>query len=133
MRLADITLNFSRRKALYLCVLLIPPILWVDTGLAADRTLRCHGRLVSIGDTSSEVLTVCGEPDVTRHWEEGDGNYISRIYDYENDRYQAPELIKGPIRVERWTYNFGANRFIRYLRFENGKLVKIETGEKGSD
>lgn len=126
-------MNLSRGKTLYLWLLLILPILWIDTGWAADRTLRCHGRLVSIGDTSSEVLTVCGEPDAISHWEEGDGTYISQIYDYENDRYKAPELIKGPIVVERWTYNLGANRFIRYLRFENGKLVKIETGEKGSD
>jgi hypothetical protein len=89
--------------------------------------------LISIGDNPSEVLTVCGEPDAISHWEEGSGTYISQIYDYENDRYKAPQLIKGPILVERWTYNFGANRFIRYLRFENGKLIKIETGEKGSD
>jgi len=27
--------------------------------------------------------------------------------------------------------DLGSNKFIRYLTFENGRPVKIETGEKG--
>ena len=42
----------------------------------------------------------------------------------------TPELIKGPILVERWTYNLGSNQFTRYLFFQNGKLYKIERGDK---
>ena len=33
--------------------------------------------------------------------------------------------------VEVWTYNFGSRTFVRYLEFENGTLVRIETGGYG--
>ena len=95
--------------------------------------MRCQGRLISIGDTVSDVLDKCGEPDEISQREENHNSYISQIFDYEQDRYIAPRLIKGPILVELWTYDFGPTRFIRYLSFENGRLIKIETGEKGSN
>lgn len=37
------------------------------------------------------------------------------------------------IVVSDWIYDFGASRFIRALRFENGVLVAIEEGSYGSD
>jgi hypothetical protein len=33
--------------------------------------------------------------------------------------------------VDEWTYDFGKNRFIRYLTFEQGKLVRITAGRYG--
>jgi hypothetical protein len=96
----------------------------------ADRALRCHGRLVHIGDPKTEVLSKCGEPDHIDPWEENPNGYTSRIYDYEKERYQLPELIKGPILFERWTYDLGPNQFTRYLFFQNGELYKIERGDK---
>ena len=99
----------------------------------ADRTIRCQGRLVSIGAFKEQVEEKCGTPDYFEEWEEGRNSAISQIYDYEKERYIRPHLILGPIRMERWTYNFGSNRLIHYLYFQNGKLTKIETGETGSD
>jgi hypothetical protein len=98
-----------------------------------DRTFRCKGRIVSIGEYTSEVLEKCGEPDNREQWEESYNEYISQIYDYKTERYRAPRLIRGPIRMERWTYNFGATKFIRHLKFKNGELINIETGDKGSN
>ena len=63
-------------------------------------------------------------------WEENPHGYTSKLYNYEKERYQLPELIKGPIVMERWTYKLGSNRFTRYLFFQNGTLYKIERGEK---
>lgn len=103
------------------------------TDLSADRSLRCAGRIVSIGATQHEVLGVCGDPDHREQWEVGHNSAVSQIFDYEKERYVAPKLILGPIRMERWTYDFGANRFVRYLLFQNGKLIKIDTGDKGTD
>ena len=37
------------------------------------------------------------------------------------------------VKIEEWTYNFGPERFIRTLTFENGELVDIETGGYGFD
>ena len=110
--------------------------LWVLSALLfpaesfADRALRCQNRLVYIGDPMANVLSKCGEPDHVEQWEENPKGHTSRIYDYEKERYQLPELIKGPIRFERWTYTLGSNRFTRYLFFQNGELYKIEQGDK---
>lgn len=111
--------------------LVIFHIFFIQASIAGDRTLRCRGRLVSIGDTVSDVLDKCGDPGEVTKREKNHNSYVSQIFDYEQERYLAPKLIKGPILVEHWTYDFGPTRFIRYLHFENGKLIKIEIGEKG--
>jgi hypothetical protein len=108
-------------------------VLLFQNDVAADSYLRCQGRLVSIGDTKEEVLDKCGHPDKRDQWEEDDNRTISQIYDYKTERYMAPKRIKPPIQMERWTYNMGENRLIRYLYFQNGELIKIETGERGRD
>ena len=96
----------------------------------ADRALRCQGRLVSIGDLKADVLYTCGQPDQIEQWEENPNGHTYKIFDYETERYQLPERIGGPIKYERWTYDLGTNRFIRYLVFQNGELIKIERGDK---
>lgn len=101
--------------------------------ISADRSLRCDGRLVSIGDSTTQVEETCGPPDHTDKWELAQGSAVSQLFDYESERYLAPKLILGPINMERWTYNFGSNRFIRYLDFQNGTLIRIKTGDKGVD
>ena len=105
-------------------------ILFFQNDVSADRFLRCQGRLVSIGDTKEEVLEKCDHPDKRDQWDEDHNGTISQIYDYKTERYIAPKHIKQPIQMERWTYDMGANKFIRYLYFQNGELIKIETGEK---
>lgn len=100
--------------------------------VSADRNLRCDGRIVSIGATQQEVLSICGEPDRRERWEVAHDSAVSKIYDEERERYIAPKLIVGPILMTRWTYDFGTNRFIRHLLFENGKLIEIRTGDRGT-
>lgn len=106
---------------------------WTAFPALADNAIRCQSRLVSIGDTQSEVLEKCGDPTWIGGWDEAPNRTVSRFYDYERNRYKAPESTRGPIRVDMWAYNFGSNRFVRYLYFENSRLIRIETGEKGSD
>jgi len=48
----------------------------------------------------------------------------------EVDNLPTP-LAKELITIEEWEYNFGATQFIRYLRFENGRLREITTGDYG--
>jgi hypothetical protein len=111
-------------------ILLIITVIYFPTITFADRAFRCHGRLVYIGDPKTDVSSKCGEPDHIDQWEENPNGYTAKIYDYEKERYQLPELIKGPILYERWTYNLGPNQFTRYLFFQNGELYKIERGDK---
>ena len=105
-------------------------LIWSGSA-AADRSLRCNGRIVSIGAYKPQVLATCGEPQAVEQWESGHGSAISEHFDYEKERFILPKLYLGPLYFERWTYDFGSNQFIRYLLFRNGELIKIETGEKG--
>lgn len=84
---------------------------------------RCGSKLVSEGDTRSEVAAKCGEPDdvvnqssVYRRpviWSRGRPYFIGE------------DLIEVPI--ENWIYNLGPNKLMRKLRFEGGVLSEIET------
>lgn len=113
--------------------LLLLYLLLFYNSVAADRYLRCQGRLVSIGDTKAEVLDKCDHPDKRDQWEENHDSTVSQIYDYKTERYIAPKRIEQPIQMERWTYIMGPNRLKRYLYFQNGELIRIETGERGKD
>ena len=99
----------------------------------AERSIRCGSRLVSIGSHLSKVIEACGEPDYRDQWEEykETTEYDHNIYDEKKNRYRLPEVkTVTPLRMERWTYNMGSNRFTRFLEFENDILVRIQTGEK---
>lgn len=76
---------------------------------------------------------MCDQPNKLNQWEEHHSGNVVQVYDFTTDRYIAPKRLESPIKMERWTYNLGSNMFIRYLTFQNGELIKIETGEKGSD
>ena len=103
------------------------------TEVAATAGMRCGQRLVSKGDTLYAVRAVCGEPDAA------DRRVVTRS---ERRRVRGPcfKAEDGKLRCERseeifvdvvideWTYDFGAQRFIRYLTFENGALSRVVTG-----
>jgi hypothetical protein len=84
---------------------------------------RCGTKLVTEGDTRGEVLARCGEPvdiitqrSVFRRpmiWAHGRPYYIGR------------DFIEVP--VESWVYNFGPNKLMRRVRFEDGIVAEIET------
>ena len=105
-------------------------LIFTSTAMA-DRSLRCEGAIVSLGAAIREVVDKCGPPDQRESWQTSHHQYVQQFYDYEQERFILPKLIVGPIQMERWTYDFGSNRFIRYLHFLNGELIKIETGDKG--
>lgn len=104
---------------------------------AADQSgsgFRCGVRLVSIGESTAKVLQKCGQPSNVETWVE---ERIKRDFyrqipaeSYE-EFYREPFLVKEIIRIEEWEYNLGPTQFIRYLRFENGRLVRITTGDYG--
>lgn len=96
--------------------------------------LRCSNRLITVGDTKSKVYSLCGEPYYTEEWEE---KRIMRDFHYpvySEDHYEwgrEPFLVETLEKVEKWHYNFGPTRLIHYLKFRNGKLVKITIGGRG--
>jgi len=98
---------------------------------------RCGTELVDEGDSKYEVLHKCGEPSHTESWEEERIQRdfgLRREYDSRTGQHywsRAPLLVKEKVKIEEWTYNPGPTEFIRYLRFENGILTNISTGDKG--
>jgi len=100
-----------------LCAILTVMTL-LNTGTALS--LRCGNDLVSNGDAKIDVLAKCGTPMLQTGWDE---------WQLESD---ASGRRRVTTRVEEWTYNFGPNDFLYYLRFENGRLTGERTGSYGS-
>src|SRR5688572_16422584 len=101
-------------------------LLTLAASAAHADSLRCGTRLVHEGDTREVVIAKCGEAtgidrrSVWRRpvvWIRGRPFHVG-IHEIE-------------IPVELWTYNFGPNRFMRLIRFEDGRVVDIETLDYG--
>jgi hypothetical protein len=104
----------------------------LETNSANAATLTCRDRIVSSGDTQYEVRSVCGEPDASARRVEyrtvrrpgGCINVGGRV------RCGSQEVTI-EITVDEWTYDFGSNRFIQFVTFEDGRLVRVDSGGYG--
>jgi hypothetical protein len=105
------------------------------SGSARADSLACNGRIVSSGDSRYEVKSVCGEPDDASQRVE---------YRSARGRVDGPCVREGgrlrcgqtrevvvEVVIDEWVYDFGKNRFVEYLTFEQGKLVSVRTGSYG--
>jgi Protein of unknown function (DUF2845) len=94
--------------------------------LAAADTLRCGSALVSDGDPIEKVLALCGEPaQRTRSW-------IQRQPRFELGGREVPFPGREDVPVDLWTYDLGASRLMRRIRFVDGKVESIVTLEHGT-
>lgn len=81
----------------------------------ASTTLRCGSSLVSSGSTTQEVLQKCGEPIARDQL----GSILKTgIY---GERYE--------LQVEEWSYA-PRNGMYQFLRFEGGRLVRVDSKRK---
>jgi len=113
-----------------MAVVVLGSALLVPQAARAQNSLRCQGRLIEIGDRPEEVRDLCGAPVDVHSEERYPDAWISK-YDYDSyGRPRLPYLIEGPIHYEKWTYDFGTNRLPYYLYFENGRLIRIESGRR---
>lgn len=106
------------------------------SGDAAADGMRCGNRLVSKGDTQYKVRSVCGDPDAT------DRRVITRRERrrvngpcYRDDRghvrcEQSAEVAVDVV-IDEWTYDFGTQRFVHHVIFEDGHLIRVVTGGYG--
>jgi hypothetical protein len=89
------------------------------------QALRCGSELVSREDHLVEVLRKCGDPSYVTTWiERRSYRVYHHHYPYYRDKY-------GDVSIEEWIYNFGPQRFMQLLRFENGRLKKIRSLDYG--
>ncbi len=124
--------------------------------------LRCGDVLVSSGDDRRDVEAACGPPTFMEAQQaEKTVKTYQRIHERRVDKPQPGaktrkdgQVSKGErrhdyhdldrdyglvsaqtvlINIEEWTYNFGPNRFIETLVFENDELVSITSGGYGFD
>ncbi|HYQ81568.1 MAG TPA: DUF2845 domain-containing protein [Anaeromyxobacteraceae bacterium] len=72
---------------------------------------RCDASALKTGLSTFDVLTLCGEP---------------AFQDVRLEVWGANEVV-----VEVWTYDFGPTAFVRFLKFVDGRLGRIETGSYG--
>jgi len=81
--------------------------------LSAD-SFRCGRKLISTGDSASEVFRVCGEPDY-------------------KDRGNAKIKVNGVsknTRVERWYYKKSARSLEHAILIHKGSVVAVEIGDR---
>jgi hypothetical protein len=120
------------KKAVFISLLAI--LLIIPVGNLAASDLRCGSRLVSIGDYRYDVLRKCGDPVNVETWEEvriRRDFLLSFPISREQELFLQSPLAKELVTIEEWQYNFGHSQFMRYLRFENGRLRRITTGDYG--
>jgi Protein of unknown function (DUF2845) len=93
---------------------------------ALADSFRCGTRLITDGTTMGEVRTRCGAPTSVQYREVWRRPTIW----IDGHRYFASDQ-EVAVPVELWTYNFGPNRLMRRIRFEDGLVTDIETLEHG--
>ena len=80
-------------------------------------------QLVTEGDTRSEVVAKCGDPTEI----DSRSAILRRPVVWIGGRpYTVGESFV-EIPVEVWIYNLGPSKLMRRMRFEDGKVVEIET------
>lgn len=104
-------------------ILLMGLLLVLHVGSA--YALRCGSTLVSEGDHKIDVLQKCGDPVSI------DTRTAHKIIQTHRKYHAGQRELVIPITIEEWVYNFGPRRFMHWLRFENGRLVKIRALQYG--
>jgi len=100
---------------------LLAGTLAVSAPAAAD-SMRCGSKLMTDGDPIAKVEAYCGPPAGIERRE------ILRSYSYHRG---LPVRGSFEVSVEFWTYNFGPNKLMYRLRFEDGLLVEVDTLSHG--
>jgi len=95
----------------------------------AETGMRCGQKLVGAGDSTYTVRQKCGEPVEARSRIEL--RSVSSTQQLGNGRWvQVARTVEVPI--DEWLYDFGAQRFLRRVTFEHGRLVNVETEGYGT-
>lgn len=99
----------------------------------ADGGFRCGNRLVSTGDHMTVVQRKCGEPDfVSQRTEKRKIKVKVRRWISPHEQEEISEEREVEVLVDEWTYDLGSDRFIRFVSFENARVVGVTTGPYGS-
>jgi hypothetical protein len=97
-------------------------LMMVAAGSLHAQTLQCGTKLVTKGDISAKVAALCGQPTHIEH------RSIYRA----STAWIAGQVNQGAtttieIPVEIWLYNLGSDKLMQQIRFEDGRVVNIES------
>ena len=90
------------------------------------------GRLISVGQGTNEIRKKCREPDDVqqrvelRTIRETQLRWVQGVA----QEFTVERTIE--VQIEEWSYDFGPSRFTKLLHFEQGRLVFVEEGAKGT-
>ena len=103
-------------------MILLPWLMMASSAFAVDD-VRCGNRIVSVGDSRSRVLRICGDPAYQE---------LLAVEQVEYSIKSAHGKISTTqvVRVEQWTYDQGRGYFLKLLTFRNGRLSWIEYGDR---
>lgn len=82
----------------------------------AYGSLRCKGRIIDVGDSASEVLSLCGEP----------GERTATKFPVRSAVRSGFTRFVGYTTTEQWIYDRGWGKFPAVLHFDDGVLRRIE-------
>jgi hypothetical protein len=102
---------------------LFASFLFVFPAAASDSSLRCTGGLVSLGDATIDLLGKCGAPTLREPLVEVSA-FAARVG-------FSPLRESLFVASERWSYDFGPQRFQMFVVLEAGKVSRIEQGNRG--
>jgi hypothetical protein len=96
----------------------------VALGGSTAHAMSCQNRLVVVGDVPARVRGLCGDP----------ADRVERVV-YRTNAVQVrgpggvvyTDVITVGVFVQQWVYDFGPQRFMRELVFEDGRLSRINT------
>lgn len=95
---------------------ILAALLIVSGDADAYGSLRCKGRIIDVGETTANVLSLCGEPSSRLVSQApvraGNVNGFTRFVGYSTS--------------EQWVYNRGWGKFPAVLIFDDGVLRRIE-------
>lgn len=124
----------QRNDYRFAALLLVVAGLSVSSSARAD-SLACDGRIVSTGDSRYDVKSICGEPDDASQRVEYRtvSGRVAGPCVRENGKLRCSQTREQVVEVviDEWIYDFGKNRFIEYLTFEQGHLLSVREGSYG--
>jgi hypothetical protein len=100
-------------------------------GKASAEVLSCKDRLVKLGSSQYDVTALCGPPDGMQQRTEL--RPVRRQVRVPCAAGLCTTVIEDAIEVpvEEWVYDFGTQRFLQYLTFEGGTLIRVKAGGYG--
>ncbi len=128
------TYDFGRNRFMHLVRLVRGRIASIERGgygYADEAPWRgrptkatCDPAVLGEGKLVLEILSRCGEPTVKDEWEEE----IAAVVPVDGQVVLTSTAYR---TIAIWTYDFGPNMLVRYVRVEDGKVTRVETGSYG--